>query len=209
MAKVKVPRKSTAIDMTAMCDVAFLLLTFFILTAKPRTEEPVPIDVPKSSIQQPVPDENFATISVGKDKAFFGIEGTDLRKATLEQMGALSKITFTPEEIKKFTTIPSFGVPMSQMKQFLSLSVEDQKKLEQPGIPRDSVSNELFNWIREARKATVALHQVQMRIAIKGDSKEEYPVMKDVINILQKQKVNKFSLITAVTGGGSAPAAKK
>jgi biopolymer transport protein ExbD len=209
MAKVKVPRKSTAIDMTAMCDVAFLLLTFFILTAKPRTEEPVPIDVPKSSIQQPVPDENFATISVGKDKAFFGIEGTDLRKATLEQMGALSKITFTPEEIKKFTTIPSFGVPMSQMKQFLSMSVEDQKKLEQPGIPRDSVSNELFNWIREARKATVALHQVQMRIAIKGDSKEEYPVMKDVINILQKQKVNKFSLITAVTGGGSAPAAKK
>ncbi|MEO3403847.1 biopolymer transporter ExbD [Mucilaginibacter sp. CAU 1740] len=201
MAKVKVPRKSTAIDMTAMCDVAFLLLTFFILTAKPRTEEPVPIDVPKSSIQQPVPDENFATISVGKDKAFFGIEGTDLRRATLTQMGEIYKTTFTPEEIKRFTTTASFGVPMNQLKQFLALSVEDQKKFTQPGIPRDSVSNELFNWIREARKATVALHQVQMRIAIKGDNKEAYPVIKDVINILQKQKVNKFSLITAVSGG--------
>jgi len=33
MPRVKVARKSTAIDMTAMCDVAFLLLTFFILTA--------------------------------------------------------------------------------------------------------------------------------------------------------------------------------
>jgi hypothetical protein len=33
--------------------------------------------------------------------------------------------------------------------------------------------------------------------------------MKDVINILQKQKVNKFSLITAVTGGGPSTAAKK
>jgi len=201
MAKVKVPRKSTAIDMTAMCDVAFLLLTFFILTAKPRTEEPVPIDVPKSSIQQPVPDENFATISVGKDKAFFGIEGTDLRKATLEAMGVLYKTTFTPEETKRFTTTASFGVPMNQLKQFLALSVEEQKKFSQPGIPRDSVSNELFNWIREARKATVQLHAVQMRIAIKGDNKEAYPVIKDVINILQKQKVNKFSLITAVSGG--------
>ena len=29
MPKVKIPRKSTAVDMTAMCDVAFLLLSFF------------------------------------------------------------------------------------------------------------------------------------------------------------------------------------
>ena len=33
MPKVKIPRKSTAVDMTAMCDVAFLLLTFFMLTS--------------------------------------------------------------------------------------------------------------------------------------------------------------------------------
>ena len=31
MPKVKLPRKSTIVDMTAMCDVAFLLLSFFIL----------------------------------------------------------------------------------------------------------------------------------------------------------------------------------
>ena len=30
MAKVKMSKKATSIDMTAMCDVAFLLLTFFI-----------------------------------------------------------------------------------------------------------------------------------------------------------------------------------
>ncbi|WP_295712809.1 biopolymer transporter ExbD [Mucilaginibacter sp.] len=208
MARIKVPRKSTAIDMTAMCDVAFLLLTFFILTAKPRTDDPVPIDVPRSSIQQPVPDENFATVTVGSNKAFFGIEGTDLRKATLEQMGSIYKIGFTPEEMKKFSGVESFGVPIQQMKQFLALSSEQQRKFAQPGIPRDSVSNELFNWIREARKATVALHNVQMRIAIKGDSKEEYPVIKDVVGILQKQKVNKFSLITSVSGGAPAPKSK-
>ncbi|MFM7710399.1 MAG: biopolymer transporter ExbD, partial [Ferruginibacter sp.] len=34
MPKIKIPRKSTNIDMTAMCDVAFLLLSFFILATK-------------------------------------------------------------------------------------------------------------------------------------------------------------------------------
>ena len=199
MARIKVPRKSTAIDMTAMCDVAFLLLTFFIMTAKVRTEDPVPIDMPKSSIQQPIPEADFSTITVGQQKAFFGVEGINIRKATLQQMGTLYNQTFTPEEEKRFSTITSFGVPMSQMHQFIAMSADQQKALKQPGIPRDSVSNELFNWIREARKATVALHSTLLRVAIKGDSKEEYPVIKDIINILQKQKVNKFSLITNIS----------
>ncbi|MDN3550316.1 ExbD/TolR family protein [Mucilaginibacter aquaedulcis] len=209
MARIKVPRKSTAIDMTAMCDVAFLLLTFFIMTAKTKTEDPVPIDIPSSSIQQPIPDADFATISVGKGKAFFGMEGIDLRKQTLVQMGEIYKVTFTPEELNRFSGLSSVGVPFNQLKQFIALSADQQKKLNQPGIPRDSVSNELFNWIREARKATVALHNVQLRLAIKGDSKEEYPVIKDVINILQKQKANKFSLITSLGGDGGAPAPAK
>jgi biopolymer transport protein ExbD len=34
MGKAKVKRASTSIDMTAMCDVSFLLLTFFVLTAR-------------------------------------------------------------------------------------------------------------------------------------------------------------------------------
>jgi biopolymer transport protein ExbD len=205
MARIKVPRKSTAIDMTAMCDVAFLLLTFFILTAKPKTEDPVPIDIPRSSIQQPVPEADFATISVGSQKAFFGVEGTDIRKQTLTQMGEIYKVSFTPEELNRFSTMTSVGVPFNQMKQFIALSADQQKKYVQPGIPRDSVSNELFNWIREARKATVALHNVQLRVAIKGDSKEAYPVIKDVVGILQKQKVNKFSLITDLGAAGGAP----
>jgi len=208
MARIKVPRKSTAIDMTAMCDVAFLLLTFFILTAKVKTEDPVPIDIPKSSIQQPVPEADFSTITVGSQKAFFGLEGTDLRKQTLIQMGTIYHQTFTPDELTRFSTITSFGVPFNQIKQFIAMSSDQQKKLAQPGIPRDSVSNELFNWIREARKATVFLHSTQLRIAIKGDSKEEYPVIKDVIGILQKQKVNKFSLITDLGSSGSTSSKK-
>ena len=200
MPRVKVARKSTSIDMTAMCDVAFLLLTFFILTAKPRIEDPVPVDVPGSVKDIKLPEENIAVITVGEKKAFFSVEGNDIRKAVLEQMGGLYNIQFTPQEMEKFATLPVFGVPIQSLKQFLALDVEQRQRYPQPGIPRDSVSDELFNWIRESRKAVKALHNQEMRISIKGDSKEEYPTIKDVIAILQRQKVNKFSLITSLRG---------
>ena len=60
------PEKAQAIDMTAMCDVAFLLLTFFILTAKPKVDDPTKAEVPTSTNEKLVPDENLATISVGQ-----------------------------------------------------------------------------------------------------------------------------------------------
>src|SRR6202000_1624451 len=102
MARIKIPRKSTAIDMTAMCDVAFLLLTFFILTAKLRQEDPLHIDTPAASQPLVVPDDNIATLSVGHNKVFFGIEGTDIRKALLEEMAKQYKDHFTPEEEQRF-----------------------------------------------------------------------------------------------------------
>lgn len=55
MARIKIPRKSTAIDMTAMCDVAFLLLTFFILTAKLKQEDPLQVDTPAATTKQLFP----------------------------------------------------------------------------------------------------------------------------------------------------------
>lgn len=199
MPRVKVQRKSTAIDMTAMCDVAFLLLTFFILTAKPRTEDPVPVDIPASSIEQPIPDDNVLMLTVGQNKVFFSVDGNDIRKQTLIQMGEKYKINFSPEEQTKFAALPIFGVPIAQLKSFLALDADQKKEFKQPGIPRDTTNNnELSDWIREARRADVSLHNKALRISIKGDNKEEYPVIKDVITVLQKQKINKFNLVTTL-----------
>ena len=89
-------------------------------------------------------------------------------------------------------------MPIHQLKGYLDMDPDKRKEIQQPGIPTDSVSNELFNWIREARKADAAINQKALRITIKGDAKEEYPTIKKVIAILQKQEVNKFSLITAL-----------
>ncbi|MEN0081712.1 biopolymer transporter ExbD, partial [Flavobacterium lindanitolerans] len=44
MAKIKLSKKSSRIDMTAMCDMAFLLLSFFIMTATAKVPEALPVD---------------------------------------------------------------------------------------------------------------------------------------------------------------------
>lgn len=198
MPRVKIKRKSTVTDMTAMCDVAFLLLTFFILTAKPKVPDPVDIDIPASATTIKQPEENIATVVVGKGKAFYDITGAKIRVATLEQMGQKYSVAFTDAEKNKYANMQAVGVPMAQMKQYLDLESDQREKFAQPGIPTDSVSNEMFNWIRESRIATKALNGAELRLSIKGDSKEEYPTIKKVIDILQKQKVNKFSLITSL-----------
>jgi len=203
MPRVKIKRKSTVTDMTAMCDVAFLLLTFFIMTAKFKADDPVPVAIPSYTNTVVLPEDNVGMITIGSGKVFFGVDGVNVKKAMLEQMGTLYHITFTPTEAAMFSTLHEFGMPIGQLKNYLQLDPDKMKTVVQPGIPTDSVSNELFNWVREARKADAALNAKSLYISIKGNSKEEYPTIGRVIAILQKQKVNKFSLITAQKGAAN------
>lgn len=196
MPRIKIARKSTAIDMTAMCDVAFLLLTFFILTATARKADPLPVDTPSSTTLFKQPDTNLGIITVGHGKVFYGVAGQYVREDLLKRIGERNHINFTPQQIKEFSIIESFGVPVDQLQSFLDLPAKDRAKVVQPGIPTDSVSNELFYWVMESRYATKAVNDEDMRVSIKGDAKEEYPIFKKVIDILQNQKINRFSLIT-------------
>jgi len=200
MPRVKVARKSTAIDMTAMCDVAFLLLTFFILTAKPKVEDPSKAEVPPSSKEVTIPDDNVMTISIGQQtKIFLAFSGTDVRAETLKTMGEKYKVDFTPAEINRFANTEVFGVPMSQLKQFLGTPTDQLKGFEQRGIPADTtITNELSDWIITARKADRGLHAQDYHIAIKGDRKEQYPAINTVISVLGHQKLFKFDLITTL-----------
>ncbi|GAB3938215.1 ExbD/TolR family protein [Mucilaginibacter myungsuensis] len=199
MPRVKIPRKSTAIDMTAMCDVAFLLLTFFILTAKPRTDDPIPVDAPATAINVQLPESDVAILTVGQGKVFFGVEGQKTREELLDQMGRRYSIAFTPEEKAVFASLPSFGVDIQNLKGFLALSPDERKEYKSQGIPTDTTTeSQLFYWVKEARIVTKNLNNKELRIAIKGDGKEEYPTFAKLIKALQKQKVNKFALITNV-----------
>jgi biopolymer transport protein ExbD len=201
MAKVKMQKKAAAIDMTAMCDVAFLLLTFFILTATAKQPEPLPVDTPSSTVQIKLPDSDLAMLTIGNGKVFFGVTGKDVRIKTLELMGAKYGIAFSPEERQRFSLIDAFGVPMSQLRSLIAKnSTERNQKDLQPGIPKDSLDNQLKDWVYNARIATRDISQKELKVAIKGDAKQEYPQIKKVIDILQDQQINQFNLVTGLRG---------
>ncbi|WP_163410139.1 ExbD/TolR family protein [Flavobacterium ajazii] len=205
MAKIKMKKKSTSTDMTAMCDVAFLLLTFFILTATAKVPEALPVDTPSSTVQTKLPDSDLAIISIGKgkdgkSKVFFDIKGRELRKKTLEGMGAKLGVPFSEEDKAKFALMDDFGVPLTSLKQIIDMKAADRSKANQPGIPIDSLNNQLKEWLLVSRRAAIDLDEKELQIAIKGDAKEDYPQIKKIMDILQDQKVNTFNLVTGMRG---------
>ena len=197
---IKMKKKSTSTDMTAMCDVAFLLLTFFILTATAKVPEVMPVDTPASTVQTKLPEKDLATLTVGDGKVFFDVKGKDVRVRTLELMAQKYNVTFSQDDQNKFAVMESFGVPVQSLKQILDMKPSDRKNVQQPGIPKDSLDNQLADWVQNARLANIELHDKELQLAIKGDSKEEYPVIKKVMDILQDQKINNFSLVTGLRG---------
>jgi biopolymer transport protein ExbD len=196
MAKVKIPRKSTSIDMTPMVDLGFLLLTFFILTAQFRPEEPVVVNAPSSISDIPIPDTDIMTISIGKNgEIFFGVDAQPTRKKMLQAMGDRYGIQFTEEEAQAFSLSPAIGVPVAQLKELLKLEPSERAKPGlQTGIPCDSATNELRDWVAFARYS----HPKAFRVAIKGDRESNYKVAKEIIATLQAQNYNRINLITGM-----------
>ena len=198
MAKVKVPRKSTSVDMTAMTDVAFLLLTFFMLATKFKPDEPVVVDTPSSISEIKLPETDIMQLTIDKTgRVFFGIDGQKTREDILQRMAKIYNMKFSPEEIKEFSLQSTIGVPMSQLPQFLKMTTEERAKENFPGVPTDSLNNELGNWIWESRLSKNA-ERKELRIAIKGDRDANMPTVKRVIAVLQEKKVNRFNFITSM-----------
>jgi len=200
-------KKSTRIDMAAMCDIAFLLLTFFIMTSTARLPEPIEITTPASTVQIKLPDVNLATITVGEEKVFFGTVGQPTRILMLEKMAERYGMEFTEEEKKRFSLIESFGVDIRQLKGLIAMEGADRmKEGTQSGIPYDSINNQLSDWIQSAREANLQIlidndePKRDIDIAIKGDADEAYPTIKKVIDILQKNGRNNFYLVTGLRG---------
>ncbi|MCD0475213.1 biopolymer transporter ExbD [Flavobacterium sp. EDS] len=200
MAKIKMKKKSMSTDMTAMCDVAFLLLTFFILTATAKVPEALPVDTPSSTVQTKLPETDLATITIGKGKVFFDLKGREVRKRTLELMSEKYGVAFTDDDKTEFSLMEGFGVPITNLKEIIEMKAADRSKAGQPGIPKDSLDNQLKEWIYNARIANIEVADKELQFAIKGDAKEEYPAIRKVMDILQDQKINTFNLVTGLRG---------
>ena len=195
MARVKVKKQSTFIDMTAMSDVTVLLLTFFMLTSTFIQKEPIQVSTPASVMEIKVPETDILQILVDNDgKVFMSMDKQEDRVAVLEKMGEEYGITFTPEEVNKFRLAPSFGVPIGQMRSFLALPEDEQDKiLKDYGIPTDSTDNQLKSWVKNAR-----LQNRDLRIAIKADQATPYPIINTIMTSLQDIRENRYNLITTL-----------
>ncbi|TDD76254.1 ExbD/TolR family protein [Flavobacterium caseinilyticum] len=200
MAKIKINKNPGSTDMTAMCDVAFLLLTFFVMTSTAKIPEALPVDTPTSTVQTKLPETDLATLTVGKGKVFFDLKGREVRMRTLELMGEKYNVNFSDSDKATFSMMDDFGVPLLNLKQIIDMKAADRSKAGQPGIPIDSLDNQLKEWIYNARIANIEINDKELQVAIKGDAKEEYPAIKKVMDVLQEQKINSFSLVTGLRG---------
>ena len=183
--------------MTAMCDVAFLLLTFFMLTSNFTQKEPVLVNTPASISEVKIPDRNIISILVdAKGKVFFGIDGQENRVQLLTKMGAAYNLTFSPAELKEFSLVNKFGVPINLMKAYLALnSTERDLAKNALGVPCDSLDNQFKNWVSIAKGINK-----DYRIAIKADAATSYPVIKKLMGSLQDINENRYNLLTSLKG---------
>lgn len=198
MPAVKVPRKSTPIDMTAMCDVAFLLLSFFILTTKFKPSEALAVVTPNSVSNKVAEQKDVVLITIDKNgKVYFSVsdDNTTEKKAIVEDLNKSHSLGLTDADMKGFIRSSSYvGVPFSKLKSYLSLDAEQVKKTVQEGIPvLDSTDNQLTEWVRAAVQAFQGGH---MNLLVKGDNTSKYPSFHGVINAFKKNHQQKFQMVT-------------
>ncbi len=181
--------------MTAMCDVAFLLLTFFILTTKFRPQEVVQIDIPSSTAQIPIPDKDILMFQIAPDgRLFFGLDDQITRLKLLDRLSAEYQLPLSEGQKEAFKTLELWGMDIRALPDFLSRDANERAHMEQPGLRIDTIGGEhqvedLILFSRQENN--------NLRIAIKGDKTTEYRHFDKLINALQNRKVNKFNLITS------------
>jgi biopolymer transport protein ExbD len=200
MGRAKLPRKSTNIDMTAMCDVAFLLLSFFILATKFKPPEALSVVTPSSVSTKVAPEKDVVMVTIDKEgKVYLSLSDNNMaeKKDMIESINTSKNIGLSPAEKANFVNIPNayIGAPFSQLKSYLDKNPADLAHVVKPGIPAvDSTNNEMVDWFKAA---VDAFQGKKMNILVKGDDASKYPALQGVIIALKKNDLMKFQVVTS------------
>lgn len=202
----KIARKSTWVDMTAFVDVAFLILSFFMLATKFKPPEVVKIDNPKSVSSDKVEDKDVFKVSFDKDGRVFvsfsnDKDGREKAQLTAEVLSRQKGLGLTPAEVSNFIKFSSggIGVPVEKLKSFLALSEADYKTFQQPGIPvQDTLNNQLNDYLNALLTGTGGRRPAN--VFLNGDNGTKYPYFKNVLAAFKKNGIFSFKLVTALEG---------
>lgn len=220
MAEIKTPKGSPSIDMTPMVDLAFLLVTFFMLAATFRTDEPVDVSIPSSIGEQDIPEKTLVLVTVDKGgRIFFSCTGAEVREKVVKQMAAKYKVPLSQDNIKEFVRITSIGCSMGELPQYLSLDGEGRKKFQtEIGIPSDSLNNQLKDWINFANRemldygkktfedessklgpksAPLKPEDYKPKFVLKAAMDAEYVRVKTAIDVFRDLDLNNLNFVTS------------
>lgn len=197
MPKVKLPRKSTIVDMTAMCDVAFLLLTFFILATKQKPPEVLTVKTPTSVSAKAAPDESIL-ITLTKDGKVFLMLGDKTKKdKIIDDFNKTRGLQLSAAQLAKLKRTEFIGLPVNQLKSALD-ATQEIPATSMAGIPTDSTNNELTYWMRSVTNAYAGEDQsvLQNMLLVKGDGEALYPIFKNIKEAFKANEIYKFRIVT-------------
>lgn len=190
MPKLRNIRKKPKLDMNPMVDMAFLLVTFFMMTTTFRAELPEEVNIPPSTAEIKLPEKQLATITVTESGAvFFGIDNKFDRKKLLSMMSQEYGVSFSERQVEAFSLTSAFGVSVEELPQYLDAK-QDREYFEQWGIPIGE-NGQLRSWIKNARATNPRL-----RFAINADGRTKYPIIHEIFETLRDLNVTRFNLVT-------------
>jgi len=185
--------------MTAMCDVAFLLLSFFILATKQKPPEAVTV-APPSSVSSKAAPEKSILITLNKEGKVFLMFGQDTKKDdVIKDINTTRGLGLTDQEMARLGKMTVIGMPLNKLKSLVNMSTPlPPEKME--GIPiKDSTNNEMVDWVRSITNAYKGGDQKQLEkmILLKGDGDALYPDFKSIKYALKKNSLFKFQIVTS------------
>lgn len=203
MPKAKIPRKSTIVDMTAMCDVAFLLLTFFILATKQKPPEVLSVTPPNSVSAKAAPEKSILITLTKDGKTFLALGNDTKKKEILVDINKTQNLGLSAAELAKWNKQEFVGVPFNQVKGYLNMATPPNPA-DLPGIPTDSANNQMTGWIKSITNAYAGEDAKELRekLLIKGDNEALYPGFKAIKQAFKDNELYKFRI---VTNGVSVP----